>query len=97
MTDTLQKYLRQKEKNKPLTGYCSPLVKLKKVFLRESQEETDELSLVTAHFDPMAARKATKDGAKHYKEFFDHLADGIIEFRCRLLTIDANMSVGGRP
>ena len=41
----------------------------------------------------MAARKATKNAAKHYKEFFDHLANGIIEFGCRLLTIDANMSM----
>ena len=73
-----------------LNGILFATVKLKQVFLRDRGEETDTGNCAL----PLhGCQTATKDGAKRYKELFDHLAKEIIEFRCRLLTIDANMSM----
>ena len=68
-------------------------VKLKQRLLR-GVEASDELQLVTAHMHWMSARKSQSvTGRVHYKQLFDHLAEGIVKFGGRFLGVDAHMSL----
>ena len=53
----------------------------------------DELTVMSVHLHYMCAKKAVKEGAQALKEFWDELADHIMEYQVRIFGGDFNMAL----
>ena len=55
--------------------------------------DSDEVGICCAHMHFGCANKTNTGSATHYKGFFDTLARGIVQYKQRVLCMDANMAL----
>ena len=55
--------------------------------------DDDEIGIIRAHMHPGCARKSNREHGAVYKSFFDRLAEGIMQYKSRVLCLDASMAL----
>ena len=68
-------------------------LKARASFFDEGGRNYDQIGISCAHMHPVCASNANTESESPYRNFFDRLARGILEYKSRVLCLDASMAL----